>query len=191
MSERTKKSIQIIRVSHGPNASDPLRSVSDAPPTNHPAVYRGDGIVLQCEDGHRTRLGGRSALLTGRSPARDQVLSAILTNEIAGGGSVIMLTGSSGEGEVERIGREICRQYAQPMRVIRKEEGTPGFAPLSGWSVRSVENFFCKKIAAAYIGHSAMPGAKQRTGRAADDRRSGQHAGAAGALPAGRDSRAG
>lgn len=173
MSERTKKSIQIIRVSHGTNgsrpktgsdgylqplnASDPLRSVSDAPPTNHPAVFRGEGIALQCEDGHRTTLGGRSALLTGRSQARDRVLSAILTNEIARGGSVIMLTGSSGEGMVERIARDVCRQYAQPMRVIRKEEGTPGFAPLAGWSVRSVENFFCKKIAAAYIGHSAMP----------------------------------
>lgn len=174
MSNDNKPKIQIVSVTRGaaglkrvPSVSNqylqpfasanPIHSVSVAPPTRYPAVYQGDGIVLCCEDGHSSNLGNVSALLTGRSRARDRILEAILTNTFSAAGSVIMLSASNGESSVERIAKDCAHRYAQPSRIIRKNSGTPGFTPLAGWSEDNLVSFFCKRIAASYIGHSSMP----------------------------------
>ena len=135
-----------------------LMPLSVIPAGRRPAVYRGRGVSLVCDDGYSAVLGQDSALLTGFSSARDEILRAILLNRLSGAGSVLLLTGSESDSEVMRVARDTATQCSQSVRHIRNGGATPGFTPLAGWRERDVVDFFHRTVARAYTGQNAAPG---------------------------------
>lgn len=173
MQEKVKPRIHIVRVTHiEPELQSPVRRTaaplqcfSTEQPVTHPALFRSpEEIELVCDDGHRTQLGAANALLCGCAPARETILSYIMENQLAHGRNVLLLTGRGMGSEAVRLLEEAAHSWEQPVRYISGRTKTPGFAPLAGWPKEKVEDFFCRKLAAEYLGsHARRPSDRVRT----------------------------
>ncbi len=127
-------------------------------PTEHLAARsRGTAcITLKCEDGYSTELGRVGTVFSGRSAARDLLLTASLYNILSEAGSVIVLTNSR-HSSAAKCTEKAAKEYHQPVRYFGNSDATPGFYPFGGWTNEDIVSYFYKCIAPEYVGQNGRP----------------------------------